>query len=249
MGRWVRRRGFSCLFVFFAFLFAAALAQAEDFSLPKTETGALKKLTLHVSQYHVAHAKPGSEVELLDTGDAPLGVTLSRADFCTAALQGTVEVSGALYGVAGKGTDSLVDCAEPEYSCPRCAAFDLGNNRFVKLTSSDGLGASTYGLVPYRTVAVKADGLKLGTVLFIPAARGLRLPNGKKHDGYFFVADTGAMQSSQIDLYTGSKALGWKILGSGTAHSRSVAAYVVTDPAIVKPLKAAHRASTKAAAN
>jgi 3D (Asp-Asp-Asp) domain-containing protein len=223
-------------------------AQADDFGLPKAETADLKKLTLHVSQYHVVHAKPGMEVMLLNIDDEPLGVGLSREDFCTAALQGTVEVSGILYSVAGKGDESLVDCALPEFSCPRCAAFDLGNNRFVKLASADGLGAKSYGLVPYRTIAVKADGLKLGTVLYIPSARGLRLPNGKRHDGYFFVADIGAMDDNQIDLYTGTKPLKWKILGSGTRHSKSVAAYVVTDPAVVKPLKAAHTASAKAAA-
>jgi hypothetical protein len=75
----------------------------------------------------------------------------------------------------------------------------------------------------------------------------LKLPNGKLHDGYFFVADIGAMQSSQIDLYTGLKPLKWKILGSGTKRSKSVAAYVITDPAVVKPLKAAHVASAQAA--
>jgi len=230
------------------FLIGASFAQADDFSLPKTATGNLKKLTLHVSQYHVVHAEPGSEIGLLDTDDEPLGVGLSRDDFCTAALQGTVEVSGVLYSVAGRGRKSLVNCALPQYACPRCADYNLGQNRFVKLMSAEGLGAKTYGLVPYRTVAVKTDGLKLGTVLYIPAARGLKMPNGKKHDGYFFVADIGAMRSSQIDLYTGTKRLGWKILGSGTARSRTVIAYVVTDPAVIKPLKAAHVASAKAAA-
>jgi 3D (Asp-Asp-Asp) domain-containing protein len=222
-------------------------AQADDFSLPKAATGGLKKLTLHVSQYHVVHAEPGDEIELLNIDEEPLGVGLSRDDFCTAALQGTVEVSGVLYSVAGKGRKSLVNCAMPQYACPRCAAYNLGQNRFVKLMSADGLGAKTYGLVPYRTIAVKSGSYKLGTVLYIPAARGLRLPNGKKHDGYFFVADIGALQSSQIDLYTGLKPLGWKILGSGTTHSRSVAAYVITDPAVVKPLKTAHIASAQAA--
>jgi 3D (Asp-Asp-Asp) domain-containing protein len=235
------------VFLLLCFVFGAPVAQADDFGLPKTATGDLKKLTLHVSQYHVVHAKPGMEVMLLNIDDEPLGIGLSREDFCTAALQGTVEVSGVLYSVAGKGGDSLVDCALPEFSCPRCAAFDLGSNRFVKLASADGLGAKSYGLVPYRTVAVKASGMKLGTVLYIPAARGLKLPNGKKHDGYFFVADIGAMGDRQIDLYTGTKLLRWSILGSGTAHSRSVAAYVVTDPTVVKPLKAAHSASAKAA--
>jgi 3D (Asp-Asp-Asp) domain-containing protein len=242
-GLWRRLGSFLFLFV----MLGAPLAQADDFSLPKAATGELKKLTLHVSQYHVVHAKPGMEVQLLNIDDEPLGVGLSREDFCTAALQGTVEVSGVLYSVAGKGNDSLVDCALPEFSCPRCAAFDLGSNRFVRLASTDGLGAKAYGLVPYRTIAVKADGLKLGTVLYIPAARGLKLPNGKKHDGYFLVADFGAMGDNQIDLYTGAKPLHWKILGSGTARSRSVTAYVVTDPKVVKPLKAAHTASAKAA--
>jgi 3D (Asp-Asp-Asp) domain-containing protein len=244
------RRGFWRRLGIILFLFSflgAPPALADDFSLPKARTEALEKLKLHVSQYHVVHAKPGMEVMLLDIDDEPLGVGLSRADFCTAALQGTVEVSGVLYSVAGKGGESLVDCALPEFSCPRCAAFDLGQNRFVKLASADGLGAKSYGLVPYRTIAVKAGGMKLGTVVYIPAARGLKLPNGKKHDGYFFVADIGAMGDNQIDLYTGSKPLRWKILGSGTRHSKSVAAYVVTDPAVVKPLKAAHTASARAA--
>jgi 3D (Asp-Asp-Asp) domain-containing protein len=240
------------LFLFLAVLLAlplvAPLAQADDFKLPKAETADLKKLTVHVSQYHVVHAKPGSEVELLDTDERPLGVSLSRDDFCTAALQGTVEVDGVLYSVAGKGKASLVDCALPEYSCSRCAAFNLGQNRFVKLMSADGLGAKPYGLVPYRTIAVKRNRLKLGTVLYIPSARGLKLPNGHKHDGYFFVADTGALQTSQIDLYTGLKPLKWKILGSGTKRSKSVSAYVVTDPAVVKSLKAPHVASARAAA-
>jgi 3D (Asp-Asp-Asp) domain-containing protein len=223
-------------------------ALADEFNLPKAATGDLKKLTYHVSQYHVVHAEPGDEIALLDIDDEPLGVGLSRGDFCTASLQGTVEVSGVLYSVAGKGRKSLVNCAMPQFACPRCAAYSLGRNRFVKLMSADGLGARPYGLVPYRTIAVRSGGLKPGTVLFIPAARGLSLPNGRKHDGYFFVADTGALQTTQIDLYTGLKPLRWKILGSGTQRSRSVTAYVVTDPAVVKPLKAAHTASAQAAA-
>lgn len=255
MERLAERCRLSRLLGFFLFMIGligaslppAGVAQADDFALPKAATGDLKKLNLHVSQYHVVHAKPGMEIMLLDIDEAPLGVGLSRADFCTAALQGTVEISGVLYSVAGKGGMSLVDCALPEFSCPRCAAFDLGSNRFVRVASADGLGAKSYGLVPYRTIAVRSGRLKLGTVVYIPSARGLKLPNGKKHDGYFFVADIGAMGENQIDLYTGTRPLKWKILGSGTTHSRSVAAYVVTDPAVVNPLKSAHTASAKAA--
>jgi hypothetical protein len=93
---------------------------------------------------------------------------------------------------------------------------------------------------------VAQNGLPFGTVLFIPAARGLRMPNGKHHDGYFFVADIGAMRSSQLDLYAGIQRLTWSIVGSGTARSRTSQAYIVTDPAIVLPLKAAHVAAAAA---
>src|SRR4051812_41679862 len=104
------------VFIFVLVLLGAPLtivpgALADDFSLPKAPTGDLKKLTLHVSQYHVVHAEPGDEVGLLNIDDQPLGVGLSRDDFCAAALQGTVEISGVLYSVAGKGRKSLVNCA------------------------------------------------------------------------------------------------------------------------------------------
>lgn len=242
------RRGYALLLLLSLFRLGAASAGADDFALPQATVDGLKELKLQVSQYHVVHAKPGSEVVLLDPDGRSLGVGLSRKDFCSAALQGTVEISGVLYSVAGKGKKSLVNCALPRYACPRCAAFNLGQNRFVKTMSADGLGAKSFGLVPYRTIAVKQGGFNLGTVIYVPSARGLKLPNGKKHDGYFFVADVGAMRPSQIDLYTGTKRLTWKILGSGTARSRTVIAYVVTDPAVIKPLKAAHVASAKAAA-
>jgi hypothetical protein len=41
--------------------------------------------------------------------------------------------------------------------------------------------------------------------------------------------------------------LRWQILGSGTQRSKGVAAYVITDPAVVKALKTAHIASAQAA--
>jgi len=248
-----RSRGFAPILLLLALLVGLMTGGggvlADDFSLPKVKLDGLKKLTLHISEYHVVHAEPGSEVSLLDPSGKPLGVKISRDDFCEAALQGTVEVSGVHYTVAGRGKKSLVNCALPRYACPRCAAFNLGQNRFVKSMSADGLGSKTYGLIAYRTVAVKQDGLALGTVIFIPAARGLKLPNGKKHDGYFLVADFGAMRSNQIDLFTGTRRLAWRIIGSGTARSKSVAAYIVTDPGVVAPLKAAHVASAKAAAD
>src|SRR5262249_52438490 len=158
------------------------------------------------SEYSIVLADPGSAVPLLDTDDQSLGMSLSHDDFCAASLQGTVQVMGVRYMVAGKGGTSLADCSD---DCPSCDAFALGESRFLRLGHGGGLAGRTYGLVPYRTVAVRDGTLPAGTVLYIPAARGLRLPNGHKHDGYFFVADTGALNSNQLDLYTGSHMLKW----------------------------------------
>jgi 3D (Asp-Asp-Asp) domain-containing protein len=238
------------LFGLLGLLLAAlpALGRADDFGYPKPQTEALKKLRVQISEYHIVFAKPGHEIELLGPGDRPLGVMLSRQDFCEAALQGTVEIKGVRYSVAGKGRMNQASCAPPEFDCPRCTGYALGKNRFVRVDSDRGLASKTYGLVAYRTVAVRAGGLPLGTVLYIPAARGLRMPDGKRHDGYFFVADIGAMRSTQLDLFADTHKLSWSIIGSGTASSRTSTAYIVTDPLIVKSLKAAHVAAADAAA-
>jgi hypothetical protein len=225
---------------------AAVPARAQDaFDLAAPKVGGLKKLAMRLSQYSIVFAQPGSAVELLDPGDRPLGVKLSRADFCEAALQGTVEIGGRRYSVAGKGRTSLVDCSLPRYNCPRCADFALGQNRFVRVGAPGSDDNKLYGLVPYRTVAVRQGGLAPGTVLFIPAARGLKMPNGRRHDGYFFVADFGDLRSSQLDLYADTRKLGWTIIGSGRS-GKSTAVYIVTDQAVIAKLRAPHLAAAKA---
>jgi 3D (Asp-Asp-Asp) domain-containing protein len=222
-----------------------ASGRADDFGYPKISLAKLKKLRVQISEYHIVYAEAGQDIELLGPGDRPLGVMLSEQDFCEAALQGTVEVEGIRYSVSGKGRENQASCAPPQYDCPRCAGYALGRNRFVRVDSDRGAASKTYGLVAYRTVAVRAGGLPLGTVLYIPAARGLRMPNGKRHDGYFFVADIGAMRSTQLDLFADKKKLSWNIIGSGTARSKTSTAYIVTNPTIVKSLKAAHLAASK----
>ena len=221
---------------------AVALAQADEtFNLPAAKVSVLQKRAVRLSEYSIVLAKPGAAVPLLDPDDRPLGIMLSHDDFCAASLQGTVQVSSVRYMVAGKGMTSLADCSD---DCPSCDAFALGESRFIRVDHPDGLGSRTYGLVAYRTVAVRDGALPAGTVLYIPAARGLRLPNGRKHDGYFFVADIGALNSNQLDLYTGSRKLNWWIIGSGRS-GKTMSAYIVTDRSIIQRLKAEHTAATK----
>lgn len=221
---------------------AMPAARADDaFNLPQPKLNGLQKRAVRLSEYSIVMAKPGSAVALLDPDDRPLGVTLSHDDFCAASLQGTVQVLGVRYMVAGKGMTTLADCSD---DCPSCAAFALGESRFLRVDHPDVLAGRTYGLVPYRTVAVRDGTLPAGTVVFIPAARGLRLPNGLRHDGYFFVADTGALNGNQLDLYVGSRSLNWRIIGSGRS-GKTMPAYVVTDRATVARLKAAHVAAIR----
>jgi 3D (Asp-Asp-Asp) domain-containing protein len=68
----------------------------------------------------------------------------------------------------------------------------------------DSLGCR---VVAMRTAAV--DGVKLPrhTILFIKETVGLRLPDGTKHDGYWYASDVGgAIHAGRIDLFTGQGA-------------------------------------------
>jgi 3D (Asp-Asp-Asp) domain-containing protein len=226
-----------------AILAGVVAAEADEVfnMLPPAQLAGLQKRAVRLSEYSIVLATPGVAVPLLDPGERSLGIALSHDDFCAASLQGSVQIMGVRYMVAGKGDSSLADCSD---DCPMCDAFALGESRFLRMDHPSALSARTYGLIAFRTVAVRDGVLPAGTVLYIPAARGLRLPNGRKHDGYFFVADTGALNNNQLDLYTGSRMLNWRIIGSGRT-GRTTAAYVVTDRVIIARLKAEHVAATR----
>ena len=70
--------------------------------------------------------------------------------------------------------------------------------------SRDSLGCK---VIPMRTAAV--DGVKVPrhTILFIPQTVGMKLPDGSRHDGYWYASDTGAaIHEGRIDLFTGDNA-------------------------------------------
>ena len=66
----------------------------------------------------------------------------------------------------------------------------------------DSLGCKP---VPMRTVAVDRTLIPRRTVLFIKETVGLPMPDGGKHDGYWYASDVGgAIKGERIDLYTGN---------------------------------------------
>lgn len=68
----------------------------------------------------------------------------------------------------------------------------------------DSLGCR---VVPMRTAAVDGVALPRHSVLFIKDTVGLRMPDGRRHDGYWYASDIGgAIKKGRIDLFTGEGA-------------------------------------------
>jgi 3D (Asp-Asp-Asp) domain-containing protein len=75
--------------------------------------------------------------------------------------------------------------------------------KFVK-DAPYGIGVDNYKLIPYRTIAVDPAQILIGSIVFIPQAYGLVLPNGEIHDGFFFAHDTGSkIKGRCLDLFVG----------------------------------------------
>jgi 3D (Asp-Asp-Asp) domain-containing protein len=68
----------------------------------------------------------------------------------------------------------------------------------------DSLGCK---VVAMRTAAVEGIKVPRHTVLFIKETVGLPMPDGSKHDGYWYASDVGgAIHQGRIDLFTGRSA-------------------------------------------
>ena len=72
----------------------------------------------------------------------------------------------------------------------------------------DSLGCK---VVPMRTIAVDKTVIPRRTVIFIKETVGLKMPDGRAHDGYWYATDIGgAIKGQRIDLYTGHNAASMK---------------------------------------
>ena len=66
----------------------------------------------------------------------------------------------------------------------------------------DSLGCK---VVAMRTAAVDGVALPRRTLLFIKETVGLPMPDGSRHDGYWYASDVGSgIRRGRIDLFTGS---------------------------------------------
>ena len=85
-----------------------------------------------------------------------------------------------------------------------------GNYRFKIMDKCVyGEGVKGLCLIPYHTIAADLTVYPVGTIIYIPRAEGLILPNGKTHNGYFIVRDTGGafrgIGPKRVDLFVGAE--------------------------------------------
>lgn len=220
-------------------------ARARDFSLPAFEGTEGAPLRIWATYYTLPTAEDRPDgVPLLDRAGRPLGPRLATKEWCRGAMQGSVLVrrrGGALetYNFARVSEERQVDCT-PHY--PRHGK--LGSTRFQRAKGRFGDGALGWPLVPFRTLAVDPKRISLGTVLYIPAARGaaLRLSDGRErvHDGYFLAGSSGgSVDASQVDVFIGpARRNPFEFVKS--SRKSAVPAYVVTDEALRRAVRAQH---------
>jgi 3D (Asp-Asp-Asp) domain-containing protein len=68
----------------------------------------------------------------------------------------------------------------------------------------DSLGCA---VVPMRTAAVDGVTVHKGDLIYIKETVGLRMPDGRPHDGYWYASDSGGgIHKGRIDLFTGQGA-------------------------------------------
>lgn len=225
-------------------------SRSTTFSLPEPANLSRSRRSSLWATYYYTHqaGNTANGRPLLDVSGKRLGVTLSQRDWCAAALEGSVQiVNGSqilgTYNYAGRGRTEQVDCAA---YYPRLKTISATNRvRFKRSNALYGEGVQGYELVPYRTIAVDPTLIPIGSVVYIPAARGTTvvLPSGDRaiHDGYFYAADVGkAIQGNHIDVFLGiTNRNPFPFVQS--RPSASFQAYIITDPTIKATLTSQHR--------
>lgn len=225
------------------------------FNLPAPDTNRLQVTSLWATYYYLHQAQRiAGGNPLYDRTGNHLGIELSDRDWCAAALQGSVAISDGTqslgtFNFAGRGSTMQVNCA---VFYPNLRTVNATSRaRFIRSNTPFGEGVRGNQLVPYRTVAVDPGVIPIGSVLYIPAARGvvITLPGGGQavHDGYFYAADVGgAVQGNHIDVFIGPTTRNPFAFVRST-QSGSFQAFLVNDAQIQAQLASLHRPSSEAA--
>lgn len=223
---------------------AQAEPSIEAFTLPQPDLTDSRPLTLWATHYSVPRVQAIDDGHpLLDPDGKALGPKLATRGFCDAGMEGTVQVlfegRWRTYNYAGTGSNVQVDCSA---RYPRHPA--TGRSRFRASTKPFGEGSTGARLIPFRSIAVDPRFIPYGSLLYIPAARGVEISgaDGEKfrRDGYFFAADTGgAIRGSHIDVFFGpSRDNPFTFIGS--ARSSKFEAFLIEDAELAAAMSVVH---------
>ncbi|MBE9542561.1 MAG: hypothetical protein IMF01_09600 [Proteobacteria bacterium] len=124
---------------------------------------------------------------------------LSSKDFCALAMEGSGYIKrdgkAELFNWDGTGEGKDTACNHSPSSYGRF---------YIDSTHPYGVGNRDNPLIPFYSVACDQKIYKYGQRLFIPGAKGVILPSGKVHDGYFRCDDVGGkIKSNHIDTFIG----------------------------------------------
>jgi len=234
----------------FSFIFIdGAFAQFTDSLLSAPPKKSSVQHQLWATEYYVHITPEGGTIPFLAPNGDTLAFCNSTCDFCTACLEGTVFLLDSTGGhrvlnYDSRSSESQSNCREcPKYAKSKLNVESWGSVRW-KLSSGFGEGVKGYRLVPYRTVAVDPTRIPYGTVLYIPAAKGIQiqLENGStaEHDGYFFAGDTGgAIKGNHIDVFTGTDAT-HPFSFVHSSSSKTFPAFIVDHAEIVEYFEVLH---------
>lgn len=226
------------------------------FNLPQPDRAQLgHPLSLWSTYYyrHQASTVSGGN-PLLDLQGNSLGVALSDRDWCHAALQGSVQVTDGsrpigTFNYAGRGEQPQVDCSVYYPKLKQVA--DTNRVRFKVSKAPYGNGVGGHQLVPFRSIAVDPSQIAIGSLLYIPQARGtaITLPSGQQlvHDGYFYAVDVGnAIRGNHIDTFIGANRTNPFSYVTSSANG-TFSAYLVNDPNLTAAMRALHQSPPLAA--
>ena len=209
-----------------------------------------KPLQLWATWYHVqaVDAIPDG-FPLLSVGGQAISPPIPGRDWCLGALQGVLMIKASdgtkrTYTYETTAPKAEVACAD-YFKKPASWTRAAGRSRFDVSKGPFGDGAGGFQVVPFRSVAVDTRLIPLGTVLYVPAARGtaITLPSGRKavHDGYFFASDRGGgIRDNHIDVFAGNWPENPFPSFVSSTPQRPFEAYVVADERVKPHLHRLH---------
>lgn len=249
----VRWAGLACAAIVLCLAMCPA-SRAETFPFPEPAPAEISRtLKIWGTVYFVYRARASSRsdaVPVLDSNARPFGVSLSRWDWCNAALEGTVQVmipgGSRVFNYARSSSHVHVDCSEILGFLDPASRNQIERTVFVETTATapGGLGGRPgTRLVSYRTLAVDPRFVPMGSLLYIPSLRGLRMPDGQVHDGYVVAEDTGiGITGNHVDLFIGAPGNPYPD-AFNARPDKPLMAYLVDSKSIAERLAAEHRLS------